>query len=205
VPSPPSLVERDSDIPPDPERTCVDFIRCGELKLAFSTMLRHMDSIAKTKAERNDVTGKATKKYTESLSDRLTLISGHEIDDATHSLRCALSARLASFQAEFREARAALEGELGVMERNVAQLNRDLEDLKRYKELPFETQPRARRETKAEPRVPAAQATPRKQTLHRSLQRSHKRIVQWGRAAAHPRNPDLGAALVVGHAGKGGR
>jgi hypothetical protein len=189
----------DAAIPLDPERVCADFVRIGELKLAFSTILRHIGSIAVTKAERNDVTGKATKTYTESLIDRLTLITGHEIEEATNALQSALAARLAAFGGEFHRAREAVHSELDSWESDIRALDRELTYLKRLGALPFQAKegPPAQATD-----APQTDITPRRQALHRSLQKSHKRIVQFGRATAPAKNPEFGDTLTVFQMGK---
>jgi hypothetical protein len=195
----PKVASVDAAIPQDPEGVCADFVGVGNLKLGFSALLRHIGSISVTKAERNDVTGKATKTYTDSLVDRLIVLTGHEIEEATTSLQTALATRLAVFKGEFHRTCETVNCSLNLLELDIHSLDGDLSYLKRQKALPFKTKVGYHEELRDGSETDIA---PRRQALHRSLQKSHKRIVELGRSKTPSKTAELGDPLTIIPIGK---
>jgi hypothetical protein len=198
--SAPVIIARDSSLLLDPEYVCAGLVQSGELPLAFATVVRHFTAVANTKAERHDVLGKVTKAYTDGLIERLTLIAGHEIDDATESLQAALTKRLQSFHDEFRRSRTTVEDGLAALEVEVGALNAGLGQLRRCRDLPFES--RGKIATGEETQQLQTGITPRRQALHRSLEKFHKRVVQYGQEKFAGKNPELGETIVISQTGK---
>jgi hypothetical protein len=110
----------------DYERMCLEFVESGELSLAFSTILEYVDALAATKAERNDVTGTATQVYADSLADRLSLISGQQIDEAMSHLTTELTAKVDSLVATFADMRDSIEVKMIDLENEIVDLEESL-------------------------------------------------------------------------------
>jgi cysteinyl-tRNA synthetase len=165
----------------DSERMCLEFVESGELNLAFSAMLEYFDAIAGTKAERNDVTGTATQAYAESLVDRLSLISGQQIDEVMDHLNRELTAKVDSLVAAFTDMRDSIEIKMIDLENEIVGLEESLLLCK------FDASDRLRdqKSDKAlndKPRPqPQTDLTPRRQALHRSFE---MRRATFGRSKA---------------------
>lgn len=85
----------------DPERVCMECVEAGDLNTAFMTILRYIDSISSTKAERCDVHTKSTQSYANSLFDRLCALSHIQIEETTNQLEQKIQEQISGLSNDF--------------------------------------------------------------------------------------------------------
>lgn len=171
------------DTDADAERICHECVQAGDLNAAFATILRYIDQISQTKAERKDVNGKATTTYVDDLFKRLGSLTRQQLEDSTKGLEHALEARIQALEDEFTSMRDEVTKNVCDAERSITELeeavfqytstvdqnsliksrwsNSTKEDILL---LPSERQFRSQ-----------ADLTPRRQVLKRSFEASHRR------------------------------
>lgn len=184
----------------DSERACMESVESGDLRTAFSTILRYIDTIAADKAERTHVDEKADSEYADQLFQRLGMISKQQIDDTTGSLRAALEERLHFLEDEFASLKNDIETAVTETETSIAQLEYDVS------QYGIALQMRTARQTARtsddsvfsdESEIPnPSMITPRRQALQRSLEQSQRRnIVRYQKPK--PKVSDLTSTLTI--------
>jgi hypothetical protein len=173
IDDPPSSEASEPPIDIDTERICYESAESGDLRLAFSAILRHINTIAQTKADRNDITGKTTLAYTDSLFNRMAVISCRQIESSTAELASALAARIDSLSKEFTDLRDVIETKVVNLEADVL----DLED--QVRRMPNMKTRVKKDETGFTVREKSDSAitniTPRRQALRRSFDMARRR------------------------------
>lgn len=171
------------DTDADAERICLECVQAGDLNAAFATILRYIDQISQTKAERKDVNGKATTTYVEDLFKRLGSLTRQQLEDSTKGLEYALEARIQTLEDEFTSMRNDITRQVSDAEKSITELE---ESVFRYTSTVDQNslvKTRWSNSTKENilllPRERQFQSqtdlTPRRQMLKRSFEASHRR------------------------------
>ncbi|KAK8883438.1 hypothetical protein M9Y10_046088 [Tritrichomonas musculus] len=182
-----------------PERICLECVELGDLNTAFSTILRHIDSTAQAKAEKDAVLGKATRAYTESLFDRLSVISNQHIREMTEGLQSVLEARINGLMEQFAQVQENINQRIEQTEYSISQLNQEVND---YEMLAQRTPPKYRPPAKVDLNLNKSyqfnfrtELTPRRQTLKRSFDLSKKQMIN-SRRANHPEPSKISLSIT---------
>ncbi|OHT11812.1 hypothetical protein TRFO_18597 [Tritrichomonas foetus] len=168
-----------------PERVCYECVEAGDLNTAFSTILRYIDSTAQTKAERKDVTGKATNSYAKSLFDKLSVITHQQINEMTDGLQKALESRIDNLMNQFTFIQSDINKRIDRTELNIYQLS---ESVHEYSILNKKRQPKHRATNFQQRKIDLerntsyqfsnnTKLTPRRQALKKSFDMSKKQII----------------------------
>lgn len=164
-----------------PERVCLECVDVGDLNTAFSTILRHIDSTAQGKAEKEDVSEKATREYADSLFERLSVISNQQTREMTEGLQSILEARINGLITQFSQVQEDISRRLEQTEYSIYQLNQSMND---YSTQAKQRQPRLKEIAKMDLNLNKTyqfnfrtELTPRRKTLKKSFDLSKKQMI----------------------------
>ena len=161
------------------ETACMECVEAGDLTTAFGTILRYIDTLAQSKAERKEVEAKATTEYAEQLFQRLSALSKHQIDETTTGLSMALKERLQALEDEFSLLKSDVEAAVEEAESNVAELASEVAQYgivhEQYTMKRTLQQSSGMYMSQGDEPESRSSITPRRQTLKKSFEMSQRR------------------------------
>jgi hypothetical protein len=112
----------------------MDAVCAGNLNLAFATVVEYIESVAKMKADREDVTGKTSCRHTESLVEQLSVLCQQQIEDSTADLNKELLAKIEDLGRTFASVKQNIESKVSRIEEEIVTLKSDLDDYSHEKQ-----------------------------------------------------------------------